>query len=309
MVGANSIYTNIIFIKVDFPKNQATSMIARAGFENVLGTFNQSIEGTFMTDEPHKCFKTEICGLLSLEGPFVCQHRVRNKALCNDCYQEIDDRLHPVTRAAANNRAWKQGCVVATCHGTKYHHSLKTLAKCLCFDQSKISYVAFRTLLMVIKRFGHQFPLDLRRYMLFPMCASPMAYYIKDSTLHNAIGARWVKQHLITGQTDGTVCPRLLADCMRQNTPTMLRVKYKFHHIINDDASVKLMHVPFHIPKDLEVQLLTAGFTDIFPQEYRVVRKGEKIKGTCLQWKLDDVTKICDSSLLKIDQRFDLLNF
>ena len=131
----------------------------------------ESIENVYAIGEKHKCYGYLIAELLgksdaknsvSVNG---CTHLVSNHVICFFC-EEIIDSIYRATKP----------CQVSNCNSRRRHNCLQKLTKCReCFVPTRgpITMNSFMTLLLCIKHGGFDFPLDLRKYVLYKICGSP----------------------------------------------------------------------------------------------------------------------------------------
>jgi hypothetical protein len=296
-------------------KRDIPRVINRAKYDAALAAFTESIETLFMYDESHKCYSSEVLALVGNTKIYKCMHRVRNKVICRDCEFEIRNQLGSYPdiftsddiTANQYKKYWHRTCIVAGCTSVKRHRSLKKLRRCKCFqnyeppDGGAVSFNGFRTLLLALNRYKIQIPRDIRQYIYYKFCGGPKNYFVYNSYIHSVFDVRNIKQAIISNQTQ-KVCPELLHDYTPYGA-NILRIKYKFHHTIRENPGATHMNIKMKISEYFKLLLLNNtgfGFSEVCNHK-KIVNLWR------IKWLPQNITKMCENSLLKIDPRFPLL--
>jgi hypothetical protein len=127
----------------------------------------KSIENVYAIGEKHKCYGYLVAELMgkSPQPYYGCSHLIHNHSICFTCEERIERNLYHYGE-----------CKISNCTSGKRHRGIFYLDKCKkCFvpTRGNINMKGYFTILSCIKRMGYDFPLDLRKYVLYRMCGSP----------------------------------------------------------------------------------------------------------------------------------------
>lgn len=264
---------------------------------NIKDIVRLETNNIFSGGERHKCYINEVeelCGLEITEG---CGNRIRNKSLCDRCDGNIKFRMmekanfyhKEITYFQRETRNTSVGCCTCRDLSAGYKNNIN------------VSSDAFDTLLLVINRYKINMSKDIRK-MIFKYCGNPGQMYFTNNMKHSVFSVRNVKQYFIRNKTD-RLCPYLVRDIQVLLSDILLRLKYKFHDIIKLDPKSTSMLMTWNFGEnsnDIQHIIGLCGMT-------HVILATEKCIEMTISWEYKHIAMMCESSLLKVDERYDLL--